>query len=951
MVECRKGVIFLSSKKRRSYSSVNTSEEKNINQVQNKSKKSSTTGITTVYAPKNRIEGIAQSVSKNPLFLILCFFVPFIIMTICFISKGIYPFGDQTVLYSDCKAQYFPFIQELQNKLQNGGSLLYSWNTGMGSNFMAMIGYYIASPLNFLTVFIPEKFMTTALAVIIMTKLSCASLFTGIFIKNVFKRNDISLVAFGCCYAFCSFTMGYYWNIIWLDGVALLPLVALGVYNLVFNKKYKLYIISLAIAMTANYYIGFMLCVFTALWFFMLWIKYPNYKEKKKDFLLSLGSIALYSVIAIGISAVIVLPSYLQLGNTVASNDTITFSQFFEAYGGKEMINILGSMFGFQNPVTMQGLPNIYSGMICIALFGIYLGNSRISSKEKVVDIVFIVFMFLSLYLNGMNYLWHGMHFPNQIPYRFAFIFCFFMIITAYRGFTVSDSLSNGDLAVSGVVAVIMLIIGLIASSNKDEYATLTINAVLVSLAAIVIYILLLALRKSKLVPHTVFVAAISIIVIVEMIMSCFTGVKTVGTSNMDYPNKLNAVQAALSYIGESDTDKSFYRNEMTDISSKNDGVYYGYHSISQFSSTSDKRMIDFMAKFGITSKRSSWHYMQSSPLANSFFNIKHLISRDGYTGNDSTLTYVTSIESDSVLKEISENAPTESVDVYDNNYYLPLGFMVNSDTSYIDVNRYGYALDLQNDLFSKATGLEGNIFNEFKSDSYSISSGTIEPLEGGREGEFTYTAPGTSEKATFEYTVPTDGMVYAYVNFRDCATRIQVSSETISRSVDIDARRYVWPAGDYKAGDKITFSSDLSVGASGTLRIFVATFDKALFEKGYAMLNDETLQMSEYTDTYIKGTINAKQDGIMWTSIPYEIGGWKLYVDGNEQNITELCNAFIGARLTSGEHTVELKYQPPGLTAGIAVTCVSLIGFAALIAVEIIRRKKSEKKITEKQE
>ena len=231
-------------------------------------------------------------------------------MAVCFISKGVFPFGARTVLYSDCKAQYFPFIQELQQKLQNGGSLLYSWNTGVGSNFLAMIGYYIASPLNFLTIFIPEKYMTTALAIIIMTKLSCASLFTGIFIKNVFRRNDLSLVAFGCCYAFCSFTMGYYWNIIWLDGVALLPLIALGVYKLIFKKKYKLYVISLAIAMTANYYIGFMLCVFTALWFFMLWIKYPKYKEKKKDFLYSLGSIAFFSVIAIGMSAIIVLPSY-----------------------------------------------------------------------------------------------------------------------------------------------------------------------------------------------------------------------------------------------------------------------------------------------------------------------------------------------------------------------------------------------------------------------------------------------------------------------------------------------------------------------------------------------------------------------------------------------------------------------------------------------------------------
>ncbi|MDD5924550.1 MAG: YfhO family protein [Clostridia bacterium] len=933
----------MSTKKRRSYSGGADSTASKENSGATRVRKMSSS-FTTIYAPRKKVEGLNEKLSSNPLFLILCFLVPFIIMGVCFFMQKVYPFGDRTVLYSDLKAQYFPFLQELQGKLQNGGSLLYSWNTGMGSNFLAMIGYYIASPLNFLTVLVPQKYLSVALAVIIMTKLSCASLFLGVFIKKVFRRNDISLVAFGCCYAFSSFTMGYYWNIIWLDGVALLPLVALGVYELVYNKKYKLYIISLALTMIASYYIGFMVCVFTALWFFMLWIKAPKYREKKKDFFKSLLSIAIYSVIAIGISAIIVLPSYLQLANTVASDESLKFNEWFTAYNDKSMIDILGSVLGFHQPVTMQGLPNIYSGIAGLALFGVFLSNSKINPREKTVDLIFVLFMFFSLYFNGLNFLWHGLHFPNQIPYRFAFIFCFFIVIVGYRAFSMSEHYTSSNLASVAIMAILFVAIGFISvGSNTDTYATLTQKSVLYSMVALVIYAFIIALRATNLLPQKFFVTSMSIIIIIEMCMSCYTGVQTVGTSDMAYPNKLNAAEAALDYIAESDNDTDFYRIEMTDISSKNDGVYYGFKGVSQFSSTSDERVLRFMGKVGITAKRSSWHFMQTSPLVTSLFNIKHIISRDGYIADETNLSFVDSIEAESVKKNDDGSPITESVDLYDYNYYLPLGFMANDDIAEAVISSYKdyHAFDTQNDLFRRLTGLDGDIFSEFEAESYSISAGTIEPYESDKIGEYTYDAGNTNQSATFTYRVPKDGMVYAYANFRDCATRIKINSETISHEVDIDARRYVWPAGNYKAGDIITFTSDLSVGDSGLLRLYVATFDKELFEQGYEMLSDETMDISEFNDTNIKGTINAKTDGVMWTSIPYEVGGWTLFVDGQEQEITSLCDAFIGVELDAGEHSIELKYQPPGFKAGVIISLVSLLAFVALCTLEIIKKKK----------
>ena len=289
--------------KNKNYDSTNISAEDIAKDTPNKKGK-----------PARNLANLKDEGEKDTkLFLLLAFFVPFLIMGVMFIRAKVYPLGDRQVMFSDCKQQYLPFLKEFQRKLKNGDSMLYSWGNGLGTNFIAMIGYYIASPLNLLTLIVPMKYIREAMAVFMMIKVGCASLFTAVFLKHVYKRNDISLVAFGCCYAFCDFITGYYWNIIWLDSVALLPLVALGVYCIIYENKYKTYVISLALAFVSSYYIGYMICVFVLLWFFVMTAVKADPKEKFNvvTFGENLIKTALYSVIDIVMTLPVTLPSLL----------------------------------------------------------------------------------------------------------------------------------------------------------------------------------------------------------------------------------------------------------------------------------------------------------------------------------------------------------------------------------------------------------------------------------------------------------------------------------------------------------------------------------------------------------------------------------------------------------------------------------------------------------------
>ena len=102
---------------------------------------------------------IDQLTKKKAYPYVMAFFIPFVICVIICIGNGVYPFGDNCILHIDMYHQYCPFFTEFLNKLRTGGSLQYSWNLGLGSDFVSLYAYYLASPLNLLIVLCPKRFV------------------------------------------------------------------------------------------------------------------------------------------------------------------------------------------------------------------------------------------------------------------------------------------------------------------------------------------------------------------------------------------------------------------------------------------------------------------------------------------------------------------------------------------------------------------------------------------------------------------------------------------------------------------------------------------------------------------------------------------------------------------------------------------------------------------------
>ena len=90
--------------------------------------------------------------SCGRLVLLLSFCIPMLLLAVGFVLQQVHPFGDRQILVTDFWHQYYPFLRLLHEKLRSGGSLLYTWDSGMGTNFLSIFAYYAASPLNLLTV-------------------------------------------------------------------------------------------------------------------------------------------------------------------------------------------------------------------------------------------------------------------------------------------------------------------------------------------------------------------------------------------------------------------------------------------------------------------------------------------------------------------------------------------------------------------------------------------------------------------------------------------------------------------------------------------------------------------------------------------------------------------------------------------------------------------------------
>lgn len=864
--------------------------------------------------------GILQ---RNKLIL-AAFCLPVILMFLAFLVMGIYPAGENQIAVIDMYHQYVPFLGELQSKLQSGGSLFYTWNGAGGSNFWSLLAYYGASPLNLILVLFPKKFLMEGVTLILLLKIGLAGSTMAVYLRAIVwekdKRSaDISLVGFATLYALCSYVMAYYWCIMWMDAVALLPLCILGLHKILDGRSGVFYTVCLALVVFINYYMAIMVCIFILFYYPVLYfIKVQG--ESAGHFFKTTGRAVGYSLLGVLMSAVMLLPTWMSMQSTYyISADMPEKTELYN-----DLLDILNQMLPNAELTYREGLPNLYCGMFVVILLVFYWISRTIPLREKLLNGAFLVFLIFSLNINKLDFIWHGFHFPNQLPYRYTFMICFLLIAMAYQVFQRVDEIRVNHLW-------ILLAAGggyyLLAQKILTEHIKDLDLFVYSGLAWLALYVAILILYKKGRLPKNLLLILTVILLTCEMASNTCTSIDQVGTTQRSnyYANEADIAKLVKKTEG---TDDRFGRTEMNDNYILNCPAMYHYKGISQFSSSLNANATALMEHIGVEGApdKNRFNYNQTDPVTNAMLNIRYLIGKN------------LPID-DSDFKQIAKSGNSR---LYESIYPLSIGYMTADTIRTWNYEQENPFMVLDDYVRAVTQNKYTSVFTEIE--PVDVSAANIE-LSSTGDGMWDSTLKNETKKSKtiLTYQAQQTGKQYLFIEADD-ADAITVSQEKKDDKIEIrnDCGSIV-NLGEMDSGTEFTVTIEYKEGKGGSVVSHVCTMDEAVWQDAYKMLSASMLDVTDYGDSCLKGTIDVQEDGVFVTSVPYE-AGWKLKVDGHTCEINELIGgAWISTSLSAGEHQIELSFRPPGLIAGLLITLASI---GLLIAAEWWRRRRMLRKL-----
>lgn len=369
-----------------------------------------------------------EKVKKVVLYL-LAFLFPLVLLVGIFIYLKVYPFGENTYLPVDAFGQYVNFLQYFRNVFLEDGSIIYSLSKSIGGEMYGLFAYYLISPFNFITLFFQKGNMTFVFDIILILKVATSNL-TFTYYLNRRKKADFTNLIFAIMYSFSAYVVTYGFNIMWLDAVILLPLVVAGIDDIVHSKKNILYIISLSLTLITNYYVGFMVCIFSLMYF--IYKILIGDLENKKEALTKIGIFIISSICAALIAGVILVPVFigLQDGRADFSFSELSLDKNFNIEN--LMSKFATNSFDLEE-IKNSAMPPVFCGILANVLTLSYFFNGKIKIREKILSLLLLILFIISFYIKGINLLWSMGNIPAWYIYRYAFCFSFMYIIFAKK--------------------------------------------------------------------------------------------------------------------------------------------------------------------------------------------------------------------------------------------------------------------------------------------------------------------------------------------------------------------------------------------------------------------------------------------------------------------------------------------------------------------------------------
>ena len=868
---------------------------------------------------------------KKSIIYILAFILPIIIIASVFLLRKIGINSNRTILFSDMFSQYIGYFGKLKDVLSSDGSIFYAFNKSIGGNTIGLFAYYLGSPLNLIILLFPKELLANAILTIYLIKIGICSLTLAIYINKVYKKNDYSVLIFSLCYGLMSYNIVFHMNVMWIDGVMLLPLIALGIENIINKNKYKLYIVSLFLAIISNYYIAYMICIFSVLYFIYKGIIYK--KINGKNILGFIGS----SLIAGGLSGYLLIPVVLSLMTGKASLKNLSDGIYVtESIFSTLSKTIIGS---YDYNQILSGPANIFCGVIITVFLLLYFINEKIGLRAKLLSAVFIFILFLSFTINIFELLWHGFNYPVGFEYRNSFLFCFLIITLAYEAWINIDKLKIKDIIISLFICLALDIVILL-----QRYSHVSVKKIAISFLFVLIYSFIFILFRKVSLKRSVINFLCIIIVICELSLNIYLIIINNIYISQNYVKQYIEDLSPIVEDIKKDND-NFYRTEMTFNNTLNDSMLLNFNGLTHSSSTNEKNTMNIVDSLGYKTASTCEIYNQGSTIpVDSILGIRKLIS----VKNPEIYSCYDHLENQyyNVIKDYEDYV------VYENPYALPIAFMVNDSLKTLQQDNIDNLFDYTGSIFDLMVNEETNLYNKLE-----VTDIKLNNVEAVAElGENLYTKIDAEKDASIDITIKSQDSnpVYLFLksNIYEDAIDNNIKGTIRGRAVEVISNGGAEYAqftglgyniqfiGNYNEGEEIKVTIKLAGDTTTIKEIQVYSCNMDNFEGVYKNLSLNTIENTDYKDGYVKGDVTVTADKtLLYTSIPYD-EGWILKVDGKDCEYIKILNGFIGVELEEGQHNIEFKYKLPGFKVGLSISIISLI---ALVCIGIYNYKKKK--------
>ena len=822
------------------------------------------------------------------------------------------PFGNHSLLMSDMGTQYIPLLTALRHALRYQIFHFYTFSESLGNGLVSTVAYYLLSPFNLLVVFFGASQIPIAASVIIMVKIATIAATMTWYLQHHFHTTQRLTIIFALAFSFCGFVALNYFDLMWLDSLILLPLVAAGLDRLVAHGRPVLFFSSLLISILTNYYLGYMTCLFSVLYFAYGLFNWPGRVGGLHDWGNRVVRFGITGVLSGLSAAVILMPTGLGMLQTAKSTpDSLNF-RLVPEFGGEFF-----TQFGVGATNYSQRLmhaPTVFVTSAVVLLTLVYFVQPRLTRRQKWSALALLVALFLSMWLRLFNTIWHLMQAPAGFPFRNVFFFSFVMVMLAFESWQAeprrikwrwkfSLPLLQVLTLVGGAASVhVMLRLVTGRSAKLTRYFTGIQQVHWQSVWLSVIYVVVTAaviFGTQRLWRRWL----LSLLVVTEVGGNFILAMGTSKFGNQRaYAQAYQTENKQMSAVNDPDGQLYRVQNDNTLINQAfqgkynnyNDSLAFNFHGVASYSSTLNESTRSTLEQLGLFSDN---------------------VRRIGDVG----LTPLTEL-----LLGVKDTVhlTTGSGQIIPSASYSGMGFAVSSSLGKVQLTRD--ALQNQESIMQALQPQQQTYFAPTKQLSDGLK--TVATVKGVKT-KYHY-------HHTLRLSVKASGPTYLWAPTGQTKySTMKVDGTSVKPATNANGKTALIKLGNFRAGQTIT----VTFAAKYPLALYhmeVKTLRQPNFTRLVQTVRQQRFKVhtvSSHFKTSLKGQVTGTPSRhMLYLSVPYDTG-WQATVNGNRVQPQKLLNGLMGVPLQNGKNQVTLTYHVPGGRLGVGVSLLSLVSFGGI--------------------